>query len=311
MNTANCKVLISAGLGNQLFQYSFAHFLQSKLNKIVVLENKIAISNDTDRKFELNDLSQICTHLQLRLHRTINHKTKIGKFLYRSGLAIKYDGKVLRKNQENYILEKDIAEDLSSTLENKHYSGQKTLILDGYWQKWNYVYENSSVIFSELTKYLNSQISTHRSIQSLDKPLLVVHIRRGDYLSPRLRGIIGTIDIESYISQIMEIKNMNKDIRVLTLTDSLELDTFANHTNLFGTVLGPNDTSNWQALKIMSRANYLIAANSTFSWWGGFLSAESGGQVLIPNQWFIGKDKNFVNNYKYPKFKFFDAKINS
>ena len=309
MNTARFKVLVSAGLGNQLFQYSFAHYLQSKFNQIVTLENKIAISNNTGRRFELNYLVQGCTHLYLKSHKVLSHETKVGRLLYKSGLAIKYESRVLGRNRTNCIIEKNISKDLSLALEEGRYLGENNLIFDGYWQKWEYVFANSGVIFSELTNYLNSQVSTHHSINSLTKPLLVVHVRRGDYLSTRLKGIIGLVDIDSYISQIQRIKNIDKNITTITLTDSTDHSYFKNQANLFGTILDSQSTTNWEALKIMSRANYLITANSTFSWWGAFLSAEKGGEVFIPSKWFLSESETFVNNYKYPKFNVFDARI--
>ena len=309
MDTRGFKVLVSAGLGNQLFQFSFAHYIQSKFNQFVTLENKIAISNDGNRRFELYNLAQSCAHLHLRSHKVISHKTKVGRFLYKSGLAIKYEGRILGRNPTNCILEKNLTEDLSLVLEEVRNLGGNSIIFDGYWQKWEYVFANNGVIFSELINYLDSQVSTHNLIHSLTKPLLVVHVRRGDYLSTRLKGILGLVDIDSYISQIQRIRHIDKNITTITLTDSTDHSYFKNQGNLFGTVLDSQSTTNWEALKIMSRANYLITANSTFSWWGAFLAAKQGGEVFIPSKWFLSESESFVNNYKYPKFNVFDSQL--
>jgi hypothetical protein len=47
-------------------------------------------------------------------------------------------------------------------------------------------------------------------------------------------------------------------------------------------VLGPDEADPVQALAIMANSNHLVAANSTLSWWGGFMVAKRGYSVVYP-----------------------------
>ena len=57
-------------------------------------------------------------------------------------------------------------------------------------------------------------------------------------------------------------------------------------------VVLPDDANAWQCLALMKSADYVVAANSTLSWWGSLLCAKSGGVSYIPDPWF----KNFQPN---------------
>jgi hypothetical protein len=51
-------------------------------------------------------------------------------------------------------------------------------------------------------------------------------------------------------------------------------------------VLDPKYVSPWQTLKILSTAKCLVLANSTFSWWAGYISAEKGNSVVFPKPFY-------------------------
>jgi hypothetical protein len=54
----------------------------------------------------------------------------------------------------------------------------------------------------------------------------------------------------------------------------------------------------------MSKADYLIAGNSTLSWWGGFLSFSNGGEVYIPKYFYNNLDSHEAFNY--PGFNLYE-----
>jgi hypothetical protein len=47
----------------------------------------------------------------------------------------------------------------------------------------------------------------------------------------------------------------------------------------------PSDSRPLESLLLMSQAHHLVTANSTFSWWAGWLGERKGRWVLCPRPW--------------------------
>ena len=68
--TSLSKVIASSGLGNQLFQFCFAHSLVSTTNKVIFENNPIFAKN---RSYMLADFNKICHHLSFKTNINISH----------------------------------------------------------------------------------------------------------------------------------------------------------------------------------------------------------------------------------------------
>jgi hypothetical protein len=73
-------------------------------------------------------------------------------------------------------------------------------------------------------------------------------------------------------------------------------------------VFSPSNSSAWQTLRMMSMAESLVLANSTLSWWGGFLASNKGNAVLSPNP-FYKNDLQSNEVLQYKKFVKVDSKF--
>lgn len=99
---------------------------------------------------------------------------------------------------------------------------------------------------------------------------IAVHVRRGDY-DNRYYTILGRDYYDKALSLL-------PDLPVILFSDDME--EAANIVDGRG-YHSPNP---WVDLAMMTRAKYHVIANSTFSWWGAWLSGAD--KIIAPAQWF-------------------------
>ncbi len=114
-----------------------------------------------------------------------------------------------------------------------------------------------------------------------------VHIRRGDYLNRQ--DIYGGICTEEYYRRAMA--QMEEALRrrgerpqyfVFTNDPDWAEEHFAGSGAVVVRGEGKPDGSGIEDMKLMSLCRHHIIANSSFSWWGSWLSREEGRLVMAP-----------------------------
>lgn len=127
-----------------------------------------------------------------------------------------------------------------------------------------------------------------------------IHVRRGDYLtSDTTYGLLGSSHYKRFI---------NNELPLVVGTDDVNsaAPLIAELNPNF--VFSPSDSTAWQALKMMSMADSLVLANSTLSWWGGFLASNRGKTVYSPSPFYKDDAKN-DDVMQYRKFTKVDSKF--
>ena len=102
-----------------------------------------------------------------------------------------------------------------------------------------------------------------------------MHVRRNDMKEPE-NAPFGILKPEYYATHLRP----NMPI-VCTTDDEFSIKDILNIIKP-EIILGKNDVTPMQAISIMSKAKHLVAANSTMSFWGSLLCAESGGSSIFP-----------------------------
>ncbi|GAA2557593.1 hypothetical protein HD598_000148 [Neomicrococcus aestuarii] len=118
----------------------------------------------------------------------------------------------------------------------------------------------------------------------VDSGELIINVRRGDYYSPEFEGIYG-MDIRSYIRDALPKFENYTSIRVISddlnwCKDNLDVIPENIPKHFGGVVPGP-----FGDLATLAVARNLILPNSTFSYWGGFLSdhlSQRMNRVVVP-----------------------------
>jgi len=286
------RVIASHGLGNQLFQYCFAHYMTESGDKIQ-LENSPIWSPGLN--YSLANLKNSCTHINFRKNPTISHSALLGRLAFRSKIAVPISNLYMRYlNYERFIENPQNYFTFSKALADPIF---KKTVYQGFWTHWKYVYTQRNSAVLDIYNYLETQTLSQAYLSKNFKNL-VIHVRRGDFSERNNDQTFGIIAAESYKKIIREIKNEFDNINVITITNDINLKKNNLYGADFGRILTPDSCDAWQAVKIMSQSDFVISANSTLSWWGAVLSTLNGGIGYIPDNFY--KTIDTKNAFDFP-----------
>jgi hypothetical protein len=171
---------------------------------------------------------------------------------------------------------------------------KKPNLVTGFFINSRNVEEVEEIIYPELNKILD-QIENPRELPGKYQ---YIHIRRGDYVTTDFTyGLLGTLHYKRFINRELPLVIGTDDVKAAaSVIDDLNPDF----------VFSSSVTTAWQALKMMAMADSLVLANSTLSWWGGFLASNRGKNVYSPSPFYKADFKN-DELIQYKKF----TKVNS
>ena len=229
-------------LGNQMFQYACLFSVAKKNNyEFCIPSNNVKLERPYwyDTKFFLSEIFNI---------------------------SCKYTDSI--KTNHVYV---DIEADYNSEIFN---ISDNTDII-GYFQSEKYfkLYENE--IRKEFSFKNNNLVEDIKNNFPSGIPIVGMHVRRGDYLLPKILGTHGSCSIDYYISAIQHIKNILKSyICLYVFSDDIEwCKSNLNKLNNFIVYdESPRSESEYYSnqetsLIKMSLCDHFICANSSFSWW--------------------------------------------
>ena len=130
----------------------------------------------------------------------------------------------------------------------------------------------------------SAEINELKNIASRELPL-VVHVRLGDYIE---FSEFGTLSSEYYKNSIDTLWKTGRFKKIWVFTNSpervasylpLEYEKVFRYINVHGGSAAHN-------LEAMRLGRGYIISNSTYSWWGAYLSYDSDAVVVAPDVWF-------------------------
>jgi hypothetical protein len=292
------RVIASHGLGNQLFQFCFAHNLTESEQRVRFENNPIW---SPGLEYSLNELKYICPHLYFRTNPSISHTSVLGRLVYRLKIAIPIANVLLKSNDYSHFIE-DPKDNFTYGLV-PNFSDDSRVSYTGFWMHWAYPHSQINSAIVDIQRYLEEKVKLVDCF-SREHKNMVVHIRRGDFLERGNDSTFGIISPQSYKGIIKLIKTQIPNINIVTLTDDFNLANNILYGDDFGQILPPNHCDPWQALKLMSQADVVISANSTLSWWGAVLASLNGGTSYIPKKFY--KNIDTKDAYNFPGLYVYD-----
>lgn len=257
---------LTGGLGNQMFQYAFGRYLSYK-NKTELKYHFTNALFNTQRSFALdvfNIQAKEATRKDLKNFGIIENKY-INRVLYLLDERYKIQfNKHIVTQHTPYIYE----EYLRNTTDYKY--------IQGFFTDERY--------FKEIEEMLKKEFAPIRPLDTRNCAIKVVmkkensvsvHVRRGDYVTNKANAkLIGFIGLDYYINAISEIKEKVESPVFYIFSDDIEwckakLSPLAKNMKFIN---HNNGKDSYKDLLLMSACKHSIIANSTFSWWAGWLN---------------------------------------
>lgn len=164
----------------------------------------------------------------------------------------------------------------------------KDAYLDGYWQSESYFKDiereiRETFIFRNTSEGAARVAGLIRSSNSVS-----LHIRRGDYIKGEgATQVFEILSLEYYRDAVNHIRSEVDSPHLFVFSDGLpwvqENMSFDCQTTIVDMSTGE---SPFDDMYLMSLCRHNIIANSTFSWWGGWLNENDDKIVIAPSAWF-------------------------
>ena len=261
------------GVGNQLFQYVFGQYIKYRYNQDVYYDDNAFMTVDRLRKPELDAVNGSISY---------NNQCDFSKYRGVVNRVLRYI--FLAHPCHHFITE--------GTIMPSEFKRDHLYFMQGYWQDIKYYtwlrknikdFELRGGVFpSQLEPLREEIVSTSQSLS--------IHVRRGDYFSPRNVKTYGVCDADYFQRAVIEISKRTRIENTFIFSD--DLDWVKDNLPLGkNTTLIPNyDVSQFAYIQLMSLCRHHIISNSSFSWWGAVLNKQSGSIVISPNRWMLNSD---------------------
>lgn len=290
------RVFLLGGLGNQLFQYAFALFLNRSGNNVKVIFNSksVRISENSNP-----DICQLVKNGKVQIEERMSERFLVRKLM---NLALRFS------SPKAFVPIKLVNSLLHFLLAVINFVSRGNLRLIGFsnpgyienlepseprdylayfqtykWASIPIIRENLKQLFFDF----DSELIKSFEKESRGTRPLVVHLRIGDYVSD---SRIGTLEKSYYLEAVQAMWETNLYTEVWAFSDSLDeaKKKLASLSNIPIRWIAPEMAKPADLLGIMTLGRGFILSNSTFGWWGAFLSRTENPIVVVPKKWFKG-----------------------
>lgn len=284
-------IKLNGGLGNQMFQYATARAICDRAPVLLDLFffTKYKSQDDyTPRSFELGVFENLqAKPLSSFFEKVLYSEEKFFKVL-----------KFFIYSRMQKIVQRDM-EYMGSLRRNKGH-----VYLNGYFQSERYFSKIRNQLLQEFCfPVLDTEnLSRQYFIQSVSTSVSI-HVRRGDYLKPHNNKVHGILPLRYYTKAISNIEQQVENPYYFIFSDDPNWCE-KNFNFLSGkfTIITNNDSSTaWKDMCLMTKCNHHIIANSSFSWWGAWLSTFDKKIVVAPQKWYAGEERNKYSEYIIPQ----------
>jgi len=275
---------IIGGLGNQLFEYANAKALSLKLNQEVYFDLSFFDRyhrNDVYRldKFNTNipiattnDIYRLKRHEKKPdIYRKISRKLGLSQY---SNWKYHFDNSWFEKNNLSKLI------------------SLKNMYVSGYYGDERYFMEIKEIIRKEFTLKNSLNTENTKVLSHIENSNSVsIHVRRGDYIN---NPYFAEIPLDYYRRAINYIETYQPNSSYFIFSDDLNWVKENLKPEQKTVFVDINDAAtDYMELTLMASCKHNIIANSTFSWWAGWLNKNKNKIVIAPKTWYDNKKAQY------------------
>lgn len=267
-------VNILGGLGNQMFQYAFAIALSEEFTNEDVKLNTLCFHG-----YPLHNGYELSNIFDVRL--PFATKRDLLRTAYPWGhYRLWQIGRRLLPKRKYMAWDSDYSRGFSfGDIINKKY-------FDGYWQSEKFFAKHRSAVVAAMRFPPISDENNKRALQFINESKTAfLHIRRGDYINHPILG--GICNIDYYKKGILRLRKDNEFNRFIVFSNDIDWcrenlkQELEECDVLFADWNKGKDS--FRDMQLMSACMGGLIANSSFSWWGAWLS--DADVVYCPTKW--------------------------
>lgn len=258
------ELLLSGGLGNQMFQYAYARRVQLDHENCKLIINTSLYDTDRfDREFSL---------MRLILNEDI-------EIIHKSHSVIRLAG-MLSKYYENLIYKIFSRFNICIWRSYNYRTLRDCNCIYGYFQSEKYFKKYDDLIKRELHVKSKTDLKNADVLMQIKSANSVcIHVRRGDYVTENLL----VCDKAYYEAAIRYIRQKIENPVFFFFSDDIQWvkENFKND----GYIYVENNNQDYEELELMYNCKHFILSNSSFSWWAQYLSDNESKLVVAPKKW--------------------------
>jgi len=264
-------VRLQGGLGNQMFQYALGRVLSLKYKTDLGLDTSFySLTLKPKRLYDLdffNIYGKVVTEYEIPF---------LYKMCQKNAFLFKILNKIrVIKGKERFF-----------HFDPQVFSFGDGVYLNGYWQSYKYFKGYEDVLRKDFTfkkQFSQDILDLAEEIKKTNS--LSINIRRGDYVGNKLYDVLDNdyydrgIEYVTQKTQIDKIYVFSDDVNWCKQNLSFPIPTIFVEEKYMG-------LDGEGHLFLMSMCNNFIIPNSTFGWWGAWLSDYQNKIVITPKKWF-------------------------
>ncbi len=254
------------GLGNQLFQYSFARYLEGLLGEPAWLDILFFLTHK-DRRPGLSRLG----------------------VRFRKSLGARYAW--YRLNSRRFIRWEERGFDPVACRASRG----RDMFFWGYWQKAEYARAGREGLLRGFSLFPKRPAVRALAKEILDCDSLSIHVRRGDY-----RGIPRfALLSKDYYRKALKATDAGNATRWYVFSDEKDLEPGLIPSGKEIVRMAEYGLEDYEEFYLMSLCRRNVAANSTFSWWASFLNEREGRRIVLPRGWMTDPEGFDIQNLAF------------